>query len=82
MLGKAQGAWFRNRGLNADSVPRRLRSGVFGKQSPGLFLIPKIGRDERIRTSDPHTPSVMRYQAALRPDRSGPASAGTGKRGL
>ena len=29
----------------------------------------KIGRDERIRTSDPHTPSVMRYQAALRPDR-------------
>ena len=29
-----------------------------------------IGRDERIRTSDPHTPSVMRYQAALRPDRS------------
>ena len=29
----------------------------------------KSGRDERIRTSDPHTPSVMRYQAALRPDR-------------
>ena len=29
----------------------------------------KTGRDERIRTSDPHTPSVMRYQAALRPDR-------------
>ena len=29
-----------------------------------------IGRDERIRTSDPHTPSVMRYQAALRPDRA------------
>ena len=28
-----------------------------------------FGRDERIRTSDPHTPSVMRYQAALRPDR-------------
>ena len=33
----------------------------------------KIGRDERIRTSDPHTPSVMRYQAALRPDRPGDA---------
>lgn len=31
-----------------------------------------IGRDERIRTSDPHTPSVMRYQAALRPDRRAP----------
>ncbi len=29
----------------------------------------EFGRDERIRTSDPHTPSVMRYQAALRPDR-------------
>jgi hypothetical protein len=28
-----------------------------------------IGRDDRIRTCDPHTPSVMRYQAALRPDR-------------
>jgi iron(III) transport system ATP-binding protein len=25
------------------------------------------GRDDRIRTCDPHTPSVMRYQAALRP---------------
>lgn len=28
-----------------------------------------FGRDDRIRTCDPHTPSVMRYQAALRPDR-------------
>jgi hypothetical protein len=27
------------------------------------------GRGDWIRTSDPHTPSVMRYQAALRPDR-------------
>ena len=25
------------------------------------------GRDDWIRTSDPHTPSVMRYQTALRP---------------
>ncbi len=32
----------------------------------------KIGRDDRIRTCDPHTPSVMRYQAALRPDRQRP----------
>jgi hypothetical protein len=32
----------------------------------------KIGRDDRIRTCDPHTPSVMRYQAALRPDRQCP----------
>ena len=28
----------------------------------------KNGRGDWIRTSDPHTPSVMRYQAALRPD--------------
>lgn len=34
------------------------------------------GRDERIRTSDPHTPSVMRYQAALRPDTSGAGPIG------
>ena len=27
------------------------------------------GRGERIRTSDPHNPIVVRYQAALRPDR-------------
>jgi len=30
------------------------------------------GRGDWIRTSDPHTPSVMRYQAALRPDRLTP----------
>ena len=42
----------------------------------------KFGRDERIRTSDPHTPSVMRYQAALRPDRLGPADDGTKERAL
>ena len=29
----------------------------------------KIGRDDWIRTSDPHTPSMVRYQTALRPDR-------------
>ena len=29
----------------------------------------EAGRGDRIRTCDPHTPSVMRYQAALRPDR-------------
>ena len=33
------------------------------------------GRDDRIRTCDPHTPSVMRYQAALRPDRRAPNRA-------
>ena len=29
----------------------------------------EIGRGEKIRTSDPHNPIVVRYQAALRPDR-------------
>jgi hypothetical protein len=29
----------------------------------------KNGRGEKIRTSDPHNPIVVRYQAALRPDR-------------
>ena len=28
----------------------------------------RFGRGERIRTSDPHNPIVVRYQAALRPD--------------
>ena len=37
-----------------------------------MLQIWKIGRDDRIRTCDPHTPSVMRYQAALRPDRHCP----------
>ena len=45
-----------------------------GDRSPDRSKTPsqpaKSGRDERIRTSDPHTPSVMRYQAALRPDRA------------
>ena len=47
-------------------------------------VIISTGRDERIRTSDPHTPSVMRYQAALRPVTSGAGPIGcrskTGKR--
>ena len=32
------------------------------------FPIDEDGRGDWIRTSDLHTPSVMRYQAALRPD--------------
>ena len=31
------------------------------------FALGKSGRDDWIRTSDPHTPSVVRYQTALRP---------------
>jgi hypothetical protein len=36
---------------------------------PQRIVVPAMnGRGDWIRTSDPHTPSVMRYQAALRPD--------------
>ena len=34
------------------------------------YLIPNIGRGEVIRTLDPLHPMQVRYQAALRPDRS------------
>ena len=36
----------------------------------------KDGRGDWIRTSDLHTPSVMRYQAALRPDLAGASRQG------
>src|SRR5690242_5858044 len=36
----------------------------------------KAGRGDWIRTSDLHTPSVMRYQAALRPDLAGASRQG------
>jgi len=39
----------------------------------GFFLLVN-GRGERIRTSDPHNPIVVRYQAALRPDRTANAN--------
>ncbi len=35
---------------------------------PAVRLVLKNGRSERIRTSDPHNPIVVRYQAALRSD--------------
>src|SRR3989337_3107361 len=44
-----------------------LRSGVV--ISGQSLSVGRDGRGDWIRTSDPHTPSVMRYQAALRPDR-------------
>src|SRR5262245_1942518 len=40
---------------------RRIRQ-RYGKE------LGKIGRDDRIRTCDPLTPSQVRYQAALHPD--------------
>ena len=49
----------------AEMVGRR-----FNVRRPCMCqLCQKIGRGERIRTSDPHNPIVVRYQAALRPDR-------------
>ncbi len=52
--------------------------------SPGSIVIPSLNRDEngrsdRIRTCDPHTPSVVRYQAAPRSDNI-PARARTASR--
>ena len=38
------------------------------------------GRGDWIRTSDLHTPSVMRYQAALRPDLAGASRQGRSAR--
>lgn len=60
------------KGLDDSQCHRRIiraktKNAVSRAKQETAFL---IGRDERIRTSDPHTPSVMRYQAALRPDRS------------
>ena len=37
-------------------------------ESLGANYRPITGRGDRIRTCDPQTPSLMRYQAALRPD--------------
>lgn len=48
-----------DRERSARAVPR-LETVISGKFS--------TGRDDWIRTSDPHTPSVVRYQTALRPE--------------
>ena len=50
---------------------------AMGSESIELNMVGRLtlsrwgGRGDWIRTSDLHTPSVMRYQAALRPDRAG-----------
>ena len=36
----------------------------------GTECADKFGRGGEIRTPDPHNPIVVRYQAALRPDRN------------
>ena len=49
-----------------QSAPRR-QTTERGETSGG-DLVGKIGRDDRIRTCDPLTPSQVRYQAALHPE--------------
>ena len=71
-------------GSDADQDARRCRRRLRGRglhqssTSVGWtfvwladFPLKKDGRGDWIRTSDLHTPSVMRYQAALRPDLAG-----------
>ena len=66
--------------INAEYRLPRLRLGDFrASVRRTAALSENLGRDERIRTSDPHTPSVMRYQAALRPDRRSAFRRGLGK---
>ena len=55
--------------LNAIGDP------IAGATSLEVDIAEIVGRGDRIRTCDPHTPSVMRYQAALRPDRRSLAGA-------
>ena len=40
------------------------------RERRGCGAVFQIGRGGEIRTPDPHNPIVVRYQAALRPDRS------------
>ena len=52
---------------DADHPARRLQTEAL-TCAPGVPLGGKIGRDDRIRTCDPLTPSQVRYQAALHPE--------------
>ena len=50
---------------------RMVRSALDGNDLSSHDIVRlRNGRGERIRTSDPHNPIVVRYQAALRPDRT------------
>ena len=55
--------------LGSPSSPTNLKKEKPLNQKAKRLFFFKIGRGEKIRTSDPHTPSVVRYQAAPRPDR-------------
>ena len=48
------------------ALPYTQKQAPLGKEPAELFR--KIGRDDRIRTCDPLTPSQVRYQAALHPE--------------
>ena len=49
--------------------PQRDLHGGTGHECAGDKRPKSIGRSGEIRTPDPHNPIVVRYQAALRPDR-------------
>ena len=53
-------------GESYAAIPPTKKAAPLSGESGFLLL---IGRGEKIRTSDPHNPIVVRYQAALRPDR-------------
>ena len=67
-------------GANLNMVPQAQPSPKIEKatqpEGEAAFSILKFGRGERIRTSDPHNPIVVRYQAALRHDRDASAALG------
>ena len=64
-----------NRPGAAFAADQRKSLGPVGIQ--GFLTGSRIGRSDRIRTCDPQTPSLMRYQAALRSVSLEPARAGT-----
>ena len=47
-------------------LPRTRKQAPLGEEP--AVLLSKIGRDDRIRTCDPLTPSQVRYQAAPHPE--------------
>ena len=53
-------------GESYAAIPPTKKAAPLSGESGFLLL---NGRGEKIRTSDPHNPIVVRYQAALRPDR-------------
>ena len=71
-------------GTHTESV--RIKSSLSRRPAVPAENHETTGRDDWIRTSDPHTPSMVRYQTALRPEASGGGAIGPanehGKYGL